>query len=273
MALITVNMFSDVLNRSVMVNVIYPSDAHFIAGKPVPLCKKPLKTLYLLHGILNNHNDWVIRTRVQEIANAHNLCVVMPSGENKFFANSDITGDRFGDFFGKELVDFMQRSFHVSKAREDTFIGGLSMGGFGAITNGLRNPDTFGRIIGFSSYLLKPTFLNLGDGRDVCRHSQKNYMTMFGLEKPEDFIGSENDYDYLAEQVAASGKELPLFYLSVGTEDPFFPLNEEYVERLRKLGYDVTWAPKPGGHNYGFWDMAIEQVMDWLPLADCVPEE
>ena len=273
MALITVNMFSDVLNRSVMVNVIYPSDAHFIAGKPVPLCKKPLKTLYLLHGILNNHNDWVIRTRIQEIAYAHNLCVVMPSGENKFYSNSDISGDRFGDYISKELVEFIQRTFHVSKAREDTFIGGLSMGGFGAITNGLRNPDTFSRIVAFSSYLLKPVVLSIGDEPDVCRHNQRHYLTMFGIEKPEDFIGSENDFEFLADQLASSGKDLPKIYMSAGTEDPYFWMSEQFQERLVKNGYDVTWVPQPGGHNYGFWDMAIEQVMDWLPLADCVPWE
>ena len=54
----------------------------------------------------------------------------------------------------KELIEFTRTVFPISRERRDTTIGGLSMGGYGAIRNGLKHSDVFGNIIAFSSALL-----------------------------------------------------------------------------------------------------------------------
>ena len=79
----------------------------------------------------------------------------MPTGENKFYCDSEISGDRYGKFIAEDLVEFTRDTLPLSRKREDTFIGGLSMGGFGSIVNGLRHPETFGCITALSSALNK----------------------------------------------------------------------------------------------------------------------
>ena len=152
MALIQVNFVSKSLMRTVPIQVILPVDKFSLSDKPLRE-EKPFKTLYLLHGIFGNYTDWVTNTRIQKWAEKKNLAVVMPSGDNAFYVDDPAGGNLYGQFIGQELVDITRRMFPLSRKREDTFIGGLSMGGFGAMRNGLKYHETFGCVISFSGVL------------------------------------------------------------------------------------------------------------------------
>lgn len=267
MAFATVNFCSRFLNRTVPFHIILPTDKRVFPDTR-EYDKKPLKTLYLLHGIIGNYADWINGTRLLEMANARNLCVVMPSGDNKFYCDSENSGDFYGRFIGEELVEFTRDTFNLSHKREDTYIGGLSMGGYGAIVNGLRNPGIFSRIIALSSALIKDFILESVDepGRDFFTRTQ--YETMFGLKNIQDFEGSVNDYDALAEGLSKTEPDRPLFYMACGTEDSLFTVNNAYKDKLTSLGYQVTWEAGSGVHNWNFWDTYIEKALDWLPLGE-----
>ncbi len=266
MAIATLNFFSRSLNRTVTVNAVIPSDK-YIMGMKTKLQKGPFRTLYLLHGLLGNYTDWITSSQVQRVANKHNLAVVMPSGDNKFYCDSSVTGDMYGEFVSRELVEFSRNTFNLSRDYEDTYIGGLSMGGYGAIINGLRASDTFSRIAAFSSALIKDRILSSTDKHGLDFFTRTQYMAMFGLEKIEDFAGSDCDYDYLAEKVAnesTRGGRRPKFYISCGTEDHLYDVNFKFKEKLISLGYDVTWVAEIGGHSWDFWNRHIELSMEWL---------
>lgn len=49
----------------------------------------------------------------------------MPSGENRFYLDDEKSGELYGEFIGKELVEFTRKLFPLSDKREDTFIAGL----------------------------------------------------------------------------------------------------------------------------------------------------
>ena len=60
-------------------------------------------------------------------------------------------------FFAEdELVELTRRMFPLSREREDTFIAGLSMGGYGALKCGLRAPETFSKVASLSGGLDAP---------------------------------------------------------------------------------------------------------------------
>ena len=266
MAFMNVTFFSPALKRTVSCNVIMPTDKSMNGTDYEKVT--PCKTLYLLHGIYGSCNDWVQGTRVKAWASAANLCVVMPSGENKFYSDSAISGDMFGEFITRDLVNFIENTFDVSRKREDRFIAGLSMGGFGAVTNGLRHPEVFGVIAGMSSAFIKDRILRATrDGKNDF-YNDVQYCTMMGISKPSEFVDSANDYDWLACRVAAETPELkPKMYLCCGTEDGLYPMNVAYRDLLNSLGYDLTWEEWPGNHNWQFWDESIEKIIAWLPLG------
>ncbi|MCF0109606.1 MAG: acetylesterase [Erysipelotrichaceae bacterium] len=263
MAFVRVDFFSKSLMRTVTINAIIPVDKMQFPGMPVRE-KKPFKTLYLLHGIFGNYVDWVNGTRIERWAQDNNLAVIMPSGENKFYVDNEASGDMFSTFIGKELVEVTRDMFPLSHERQDTFIGGLSMGGYGALTNGLKYHDTFGYIVALSSGLILERVLASDDSPNpMPTHRRSYYESVFGdLDK---LIGSDMDYNALAKKVKDE-KNKPAIYLACGTEDALYPPNVEYRKLLEKYGYDVTWVEGPGGHTWDFWDEYLLKALKWLPL-------
>lgn len=257
MALIQMHFVSHCLQRAVPVQVILPVDKLTPDGK-FP-AKKKFKTLYLLHGYLGNCTDWVNGTRLQRWAEERDLAVVMPSGDNAFYVDHPQTGNCYGQFIGRELVEITRRMFPLSRKREDTFIGGLSMGGYGAMRNGLKYADTFGAILCFSGVL---QLLEGLPGSVTDRAFQEG---LFGdLTKA---AVSDNNPVWLAKKCAGR-KHLPNIYLACGTEDRLLPHSRSFRTLLEETGFCVTYEEGPGGHDWDFWDTYIKKAIDWLPLDD-----
>lgn len=264
MALIQCNFFSKALMRTVPIQVVLPTDKMVFPGQPQPP-ERPFQTLYLLHGIFGNYTDWVSGTRLQAWAQDRDLCVVMPSGDNSFYVDNPVSNAMYGTFLSEDLVEFTRKSFPLSRKREDTFIGGLSMGGFGSIVNGLQHPETFGAVCALSSALILDSMMANTEYTDFLMTNKGYYESIFGdLSKVR---GGRNDYDALAEQVAKSGPK-PKFYMACGTEDGLIVPNRQFRDHLKALGYDVTWEEGPGAHDWTFWDTYILKAMEWLPLND-----
>ena len=264
MALIQANFMSKCLMRTVTVNVILPVDKFTLPGEPVRE-KKPFKTLYLLHGIFGDHNDWITGTRIARWAQENNLAVVMPAGENHFYVDDLRAGHYFSKFIGEELVQMTRDMFPLSHDREDTFIGGLSMGGYGALINGLKYGETFGYVVALSAGLILGRADSLIDDVNAPYFVRKGYMEdCFG--PVEKIKGSDVDYEALLLKRLKEKKPLPKLYFACGTEDGLFEANRAYVQFLKKNKVDCTFVEAPGLHDWNFWDEHIKLAMDWLPL-------
>lgn len=261
MALLHCNFMSRSLGRPVPIQLVLPTDK--MAGPQGQAPQGPFKTLYLLHGIFGDETDWVCGTRLQSWAQDRNLAVVMPAGENSFYVDNPRASRLYGTYIGKELVDFTRRTFPLSAKREDTFIGGLSMGGFGAIVNGLQNPETFGAVCALSSALILDSMMENKEYTDFLMTNKGYYESVFG--DLDQVRGSDMDYDALAEKVAKEPVK-PRFYMACGTEDGLIGVNRAFRDHLQGLGFDVTYEEGPGVHDWYFWDKYILKVMEWLPL-------
>ena len=261
MALLHCNFMSRSLGRPVPIQVVLPTDK--MAGPQGQAPQGPFKTLYLLHGIFGDETDWVCGTRLQSWAQDRNLAVVMPAGENSFYVDNPRASRLYGTYIGKELVDFTRRTFPLSAKREDTFIGGLSMGGFGAIVNGLQNPETFGAVCALSSALILDSMMENKEYTDFLMTNKGYYESVFG--DLDQVRGSDMDYDALAEKVAKEPVK-PRFYIACGTEDGLIGVNRAFRDHLQGLGFDVTYEEGPGVHDWYFWDKYILKAMEWLPL-------
>ena len=264
MALIQVNYMSQALWRTVTLQVILPADKADLQGNLLPL--KKYKTLYLLNGLHGNYTDWVSGTRIKRWAQEHDLAVVMPAGDNSFYVDRPAQHNNYGEFVGKELVEITRRMFPLSDKREDTFIGGLSMGGYGAIINGLKYRETFGAVVGLSSALhMFERVDNLGPLNWTYNE------TLFG--KFEDAVLSDNNPRVLVKKLGSMKKDdpsllLPKIYMSCGTEDFLLESNRTFKRLFEENGFDLTYVESPGDHNWDFWDEYIRKVMDWLPLDE-----
>lgn len=262
MALIQVNYLSKALFRTVPVNVIIPSDKisfETMDYLPAPVGGYP--TLYLLHGLLGNYTDWVSGTRIQRWAEDAGLAVVMPSGDNSFYVNGQTANNDYGAFIGEELPRVMRQMFPLSNRREDTFIAGLSMGGFGAIRNGMKYAQTFSRIVGLSGAI---HFFDPDQYASVAGEE-----SAFGnlAEAAKTDKNHHKVLEQLKERVAAGEIEAPEFYLACGTQDSLMHVNRSFCADVEAAGFEVTWDEEDRGHDWDFWDSQIKKVIDWLPLG------
>ena len=254
MALIQVNYLSKALFREVPVNVILPVDCfdadtnRYLNGKD-----RKYKTLYLLHGLLGNYTDWNSQTRIQKWAEEKNLAVVMPSGDNAFYFNSRTPWNDYGTFIGEELVDVTRRMFPLSEKREDTFIAGLSMGGFGALRNGIVYSNNFSHVAGLSSavHIFEDT-------------SEEANIGLF--DNIEDASKTNKNPWVAVEEMISEKRPIPKFYMACGTKDDLMPANISFRNYLQEKGIEVTWDEDDYGHDWDFWDSQIKKVLDWLPL-------
>lgn len=262
MAIIEVNFISKCLMRTVTFNAIIPVDK--FGPQTENAEQKPLKTLYLLHGIFGNYTDWVNGTRIQAWAEANDLAVIMPSGENRFYLDDEKSGELYGEFIGKELVEFTRKLFPLSDKREDTFIAGLSMGGYGAIRNGLKYAENFGCVIGLSAALVHDTWKDADNSAPIFTFRRNYYEAVFG--EYDKVKGSDKDPKALLLKLKEEGRPVPKMYLCCGTEDGLVTANRDFRDFLNENGVDLTYVEGPGKHDWVFWDTYIKKVLDWLPL-------
>ena len=222
-------------------------------------------TLYLLHGFSGNRNDWLLRSDIETWAGKHRIAVIMPDGANRFYLDNEETGEQYGTFVGKELVDVTRRMFPLSRERKDTVIGGMSMGGYGAIRNGLLYTETFGAIIALSSALI------LKEVAAMTPEGGGNFMAPYGYYRHtfgelSSLIGSDKDPDYLTKLRLREGKPTRLF-LACGTEDFLYERNVEFHNELTQMGYPHTWWAQAGAHDFTLWNQAMPAALEWLAQA------
>ncbi len=262
MATIKIDFFSQSLMRTVTINAIVPVDKRDKQGRRI--AKKEYQTLYLLHGILGNYTDWLSGTRIERWAQEKDLVVIMPSGENHFYVDNENSLQFHSQFIGEELVEVTRAMFPLSHKKEDTFIAGLSMGGYGAITNGLKYYDTFGYIAGLSSALLIDDFVN-------AKYDSEYLMNRHYLESVfgdlNQLPGSDKDYRTLALKV--NKQDMPHIYMACGKDDFLLQQNRDFRDFLIKNDIEVTYIEDEGAHEWDFWDRHIHLVLEWLPLHQC----
>ena len=256
---------SKALMRTVPMNVILPVDKMTFPGMPERE-DKPFKTLYLLHGVFGNYTDWVSGTNIQRWAEEKGLVVVMPSGDNMFYVDNPGANNYYGEFIGKELVEVTRKMFHLSNKREDTYIAGLSMGGYGAIRNGLKYHDTFGCIAGLSSAFITDGIEKRTNDVPFFIESRSYAESCFGdLTKVAE---SDKNPKWLAKKLVEQNTEIPKIYLACGDKDFLLDANRDFYDYLGRLGLDVEFEVGPGAHEWDFWNQYIKKVLDWLPLEN-----
>lgn len=265
MALLQVNFMSQSLVRTVTMNVILPVDKIAFPGMPVK-DPRPFKTLYLLHGIFGNYTDWVTGTKIQRWAEEKDLAVVMPSGENMFYVDQEASHNYYGELIGKELVEITRKMFPLSTRREDTFIAGLSMGGYGAIRNGLKYHDTFGCVAGLSSAMIVEGLTRRTNDHPMFIERRDFAESIFG--DLDAAVESDKNPEWLVKRLKEENASFPKMYLACGTEDSLLQPNRRFAELLKEAGVDVTYEEGPGGHEWDFWNTFIKKVLDWLPLEE-----
>lgn len=242
------DIFSKYLPMEMGVSIIMPFD------RQPRVHTEPCKVLYLLHGLSDNHSSWLRMTNIERYAHAYNLAVIMPEGHHSFYSNM-VYGGKYFTYLTEELPKVLAATFQISTRREDTFIAGLSMGGYGALMCGLRRPDRYGGCAGFSS----AADIRQMIADDLNRTISETLVPVFG-EKLE--VPPEGDLFALAEACALRpATEQPQIFMTCGRQDFLHPYNEKLAEWMLRLKLPVRFEEWDGQHEWGFWDRSIQLAL------------
>lgn len=254
MALLRTDFFSDVLELGTSMTVLLPQRTVQRIGVTGQAGTGEYPVLYLLHGLSDDDTAWTRYTSIERYADELGLAVVMPQVHRSFYAD-ERHGGRFWTFLTTELPEVVRSFFRVSTRREDTFVAGLSMGGYGAFKWALRQPERFAAAASLSGVLDLATRMHDPDREALVRR-------VFGEGS---IAGSDNDVLHLVTQVDPA--TLPRLYVCCGTDDHLYPGSVRFRDACAARGIPLTVDFGPGDHVWSYWDAKIQDVLAWLPLA------
>ncbi len=251
MALINLDFFSEALGMQSEVLVVMPQRGGLgEIGVTNNGGGKKIKVLYLLHGLSDDQTIWMRRTSIERYAGYYGICVVMPNGHRSFYTDMKYGGDYY-KYITKELPMRMQEFFNVSDRREDTFIAGLSMGGYGALKAALREPDRYAAASALSA---------VTDIAEFCGERSELFTAIFGEGQA---VPDEDDLIKLVD-AHKNDKIKPGIFIGIGRQDGLYDQNVRFKKILEDNGYDLTYRDSDGVHCWEFWDEYIQYTLQWM---------
>lgn len=223
MSVATVEFHSVAFDRTLAYTAIVPD-----AGEP------PFAVLYLLHGHSDDHRAWLYRSSLVRHVARWPLLVVLPSGENSYYV--DAPGRPFEWLITDELPLHVARTFHVRPGR--AAIGGLSMGGYGALRLALRHPERYASAYAHSARL---------PARAELPSLPWAQAALAGVD--------ELDVDALAAR--ADRAALPALGLDCGVDDHLLADSRRFHATLDRLGLAHAYVEHPGAHDWDYWDAHV----------------
>jgi putative tributyrin esterase len=217
------------------------------------------RTLYLLHGHSDDHTAWQRWTSIERYVEGLKLAVVMPAVHLSFYTDMAY-GGRYWQFISEEVPAVVRDMFPLSSKSEDTFVAGLSMGGYGAFKLALTHPERFAAAASLSGAV---------DVREIVKaHGHpEDEAWLAGMRHVFGDLGkvpgSRHDLFMLAKK-AAKAPVKPRLYQCCGTEDFLYADNVRFRDAVRRLPLDLTYEEGPGEHVWGFWDKMIQNVLAWM---------
>lgn len=255
MAYLNLDFYSKSLDMDTHACVLLPQD---FTGS-----REPAKVIYLLHGLSDDCTKWSRLTSLERYIRGKNVAVVMPEVQRSWYSDA-VYGLKYFQFIAYELPDLMTRLFNISPKREDTYIAGLSMGGYGALRCALSRPDRYCKVAAFSSVC--DLRQHLDDPENPYMHQYFGLKNEFiGIYGEEAKANDDCDNRILAARALKESKYPPIF-MTCGEQDTFCGANRNFKAYMDEIGYPCELHTWEGYHNWEFWDKSLPMMLEFFDI-------
>ncbi|GAC1354287.1 MAG: hypothetical protein NVSMB38_32330 [Ktedonobacteraceae bacterium] len=214
---------------------------------------KHYPTLYLLHGSPGKDNDWVIAGKATDSADTliatgkiPELIMILPDGNGRpgapsEWGNSYDQQQRIESYVTTDLVNYVDKHYRTLADPAHRAIGGLSMGGFGAMNIAVHHPNVFGTVIALGGYYYaegsiwgnNPSYIKANSPADILLHDKQAWKLHI--------------------------------YLGAATNDqPYYSYTKSFAEELHTLDIPYTFDLQKGYHAWHVWQVQMYNALLWL---------
>ena len=260
-----------VFDKLSMKSSILNSERHFAIYLPPDYesSSRDYPVLYLLHGAGDDQTGWVqfgevLRITDEAIKNgkATPMIIVMPdanTGQRGYY--NDINGKwNYEDFFFKELMPFVEKTYRIKKEKRYRAIAGLSMGGGGSFMYALHHPELFSSSAPLSAYVGPLTIEDFK--RNLSRNEDVNYTD----EQLEDYFKNHNAVE-LIKSMPKEKLSSVRWYIDCGDDDFLFEGNSLVHIEMKKKEIAHEYRVRDGAHNWTYWRESLPEVLEFVSQA------
>lgn len=259
--------------------------------------------LVYLHGLGGNERNWVDVGRINKAldslfaAGKPEAIVVMPDGDDGWYTTwnqlPDLAGCRadqarkekaddycvpwphYDDYIASDVVKYVDGHYRTRADRAHRGIGGLSMGGLGAVALAFQYPGVFAAAASHSGVLSPRTIPRSANAAGVSRHattraeleaaSRGMWKTM-GSAFGKDTIGwiAREPQHLATTALARKPAVVPRVMIDCGVDDPFLDQSRDLHVALQRLGVSHQYAEWPGAHTWDYWRTHVPQSLEFL---------
>ena len=245
MALISARYPSKILHKQVELHALIPESG-----------KGPFPVYYLLHGGGDDSSNWIRYSQIELYSETSPFIVVMPDCYYSFCVDHH-EGPAYARYLMEDVVQFVDRSFHTISERAGRCIGGISMGGYGALHLAISNPHMF--------CSANSTAGCFGFWDDHLAHwgmtFDVDYQALLRRIHGPRTAGSDLDLFALAEKAKRTHCKMPELRLDCGLSDSLLTTNRAYHAHLSALGIAHEYAEGEGAHNWNYFGSEISNAL------------
>lgn len=255
----TDSIHSDILNAYRQYTVYLPVSYDTETTRTYPV-------LYLLHGMGGVNTSWFNDQRCKDVMDqlvasgeAEQMIIVSPNAGG--MVNKDwngyfnMPGWAYEDFFYKEFLPHIEKTYRVRADKEHRAIAGLSMGGGGATNYAQRHPEMFCAAYAMSA------LMNIPAGSENPTPDKNDMISL--LTKS---VIDNSCVKYVEEADDARKDQLRSvkWFVDCGDDDFLLDRNIEFVQAMRKAFVPVEFRVRDGGHTNEYWHSALYTCLPFV---------
>jgi putative tributyrin esterase len=255
---------------------------------------------YYLHGLGGTETDWLSKGGIDAVADSlfargtPETIIVLPDGDDGWYTTwvdqvgvrscADtlrteaperycVARQRYDEYIARDVVRHVDAKYRTRADRDNRGIGGLSMGGYGALSIAIRFPEVFGAAASHSG-VVSPMYtgprpfvepVRYGTTIDEIKPTTgsfwSRYLRFWGTDLER---WKSADPAHVVERAKSRGQRVPAIFFDCGREDALVDQNRALHSELTRLGIRHDYAEHPGGHTWRYWHAHVGESLAWM---------
>jgi len=254
---------STILNKEVHYSIFLPSD-YYTSERAYPIT-------YLLHGHGDADDGWIQFGEVNRLADdaikagkIPPMIIVTPDGFGSFYINAADGSFNYEDFFIKELIPHIEKTYKVKAEKRFRGIAGLSMGGYGSLLYALKYPNLFAAAAPLSAAIWTPD--------QIKEMSKSQFDGYFINSIGKNLLGAErltptwlaNSPLGLIEKKSKEELSAVRYWIDCGDDDFLTIGNAQLHIALTNKNVPHEFRVRDGAHNWTYWRTGIIDALAFI---------